>query len=51
MKNSKFTFETELEGLLKKYLGEDCFNKISLSSYDTKEADGISAKINAFYED
>ncbi|MGE5796572.1 MAG: tetratricopeptide repeat protein [Ignavibacteria bacterium] len=51
MQNSKFTFETELQGLLKKYLGEDCFNKINLSSYDTKEADGISAKINAFYED
>jgi hypothetical protein len=51
MQNSKFTFETELQGLLKKYLGEDCFNRINLSSYDTKEADGISAKINAFYED
>ncbi len=52
MQNSKYTFETELEELLKKYLGVDCFNKINLSSYPAKEAaDGISAKINAFYED
>ncbi|HVO73190.1 MAG TPA: tetratricopeptide repeat protein [Ignavibacteriaceae bacterium] len=51
MQNTKYIFETELEELLKKYLGDDCF-KINLSSFQAnKSTDGVSAKINAFYED
>ena len=50
MSASIHNFEVEIDKLLKNYLGDDNCRKLALSiNYSEKEADGISEKINNFY--
>ena len=52
MSTSTFTFDIELDKLLKNYLGFENYNKFNLRINNSKIADDvISEKINNFYRD
>ncbi len=52
MSNSEYTFDVELDKLLKVYLGDGNYNSFKRSiDYPEQEADGVSGKINSFYKE